>query len=117
MTSNISWEELQVVGIANSVVHSRTAQRLTAFVCVAECDVILICEPGNQPGGSIRRQPNGEHANEFRKSYPDSLGFDTNRTIRETFTEAGFPVPDQHLAVATAALVERQDGQSSAATH
>ena len=43
--------------------------------------------------------------------------FDTNRTIRETFTEAGFPVPDQHLAVATAALVERQDGQSSAATH
>ena len=43
--------------------------------------------------------------------------FDTNRTIRETFTEAGFPVPEQHLAVATAAFAERQDGHSSVATH
>ena len=43
--------------------------------------------------------------------------FDTNRTIRETFREAGFPVPEQHLAVATAAFAERQDGHSSAATN
>jgi len=25
--------------------------------------------------------------------------FDTNRLIRESFTEAGFPVPEQHYAV------------------
>jgi small conductance mechanosensitive channel len=25
--------------------------------------------------------------------------FDTNRTIRETFGEAGFPAPEQHFAV------------------
>lgn len=62
MTSNISWEELQVVGIANSVDHSRTAQRLIALACVAACAVILICAPGIQPDGSIRSQSNGEQA-------------------------------------------------------
>jgi hypothetical protein len=30
---------------------------------------------------------------------------------------AGFPVPEQHLAVATAALLAKQDGHSSAATN
>jgi len=27
--------------------------------------------------------------------------FDTNRTIREAFGDAGYPVPDQHLAILT----------------
>src|ERR1700754_779128 len=43
--------------------------------------------------------------------------FDTNRIIRETFVEAGFPVPEQHLAVSNAAFLERQDGHSVAAAH
>lgn len=43
--------------------------------------------------------------------------FDTNRTIREAFAEAGFPAPEQHLAMSTAALLERLDGRSSAAAN
>ena len=43
--------------------------------------------------------------------------FDTNRVIRETFVEAGFPVPEQHFAVSNGAYVERQDGRSVATTH
>ena len=43
--------------------------------------------------------------------------FDTNRTIRETFTEAGFPAPEQHFAVAAPALVAQRDGHATAATH
>jgi small conductance mechanosensitive channel len=36
--------------------------------------------------------------------------FDTNRVIRETFGAAGFPVPEQHLALRGAADVIRGDG-------
>ena len=43
--------------------------------------------------------------------------FDTNRTIRETFVEAGFPVAESHLAVSNVAFFERQDGRSAATTH
>ena len=43
--------------------------------------------------------------------------FDTNRIIRETFVEAGFPVPEQHLAVSNSAFFEQQDGHSIAAAH
>lgn len=40
--------------------------------------------------------------------------FDTNRTIRESFTQAGFPVPEQHLALKNS-IVGRLDGQAAAA--
>lgn len=43
--------------------------------------------------------------------------FDTNRAIRETFVEAGFPVPEPHVAVSNGAFLQ-QDGHSSvASTH
>jgi len=43
--------------------------------------------------------------------------FDTNRTIQETCVEAGFPVPEPHLALTNNAFFERQDGRSVAATN
>src|SRR5262249_13781255 len=43
--------------------------------------------------------------------------FDTNRTIREAFSEAGFPAPEQHLSMRNSAISEKQDGHSSAAMH
>jgi small conductance mechanosensitive channel len=43
--------------------------------------------------------------------------FETNRAIRETFAEAGFPVPEQHLAVMNGSLAERGNGYSAAAAH
>lgn len=43
--------------------------------------------------------------------------FDTNRTIRDTFVEAGFPVPEPHLAVSNGTYFERQDGRAVAVTH
>ena len=43
--------------------------------------------------------------------------FETNRAIRETFTQAGFPVPEQHLAVMNANLAERGNGHSVAVTN
>ncbi|PWT89559.1 MAG: hypothetical protein C5B55_11185 [Blastocatellia bacterium] len=43
--------------------------------------------------------------------------FDTNRAIRESFTEAGFPAPEQHFALAGSALIERRDGHSTAAAN
>jgi small conductance mechanosensitive channel len=43
--------------------------------------------------------------------------FDTNRTIREAFTEAGFPAPEHHLAFKSSAFLERKDGQSTAAAN
>lgn len=43
--------------------------------------------------------------------------FDTNRTIRETFVEAGFPVPEPHLAVSNGAFFGQQDGRSVATTN
>jgi small conductance mechanosensitive channel len=32
--------------------------------------------------------------------------FDTNRTIRESFGAAGFPVPEQHLVLRNGAVME-----------
>ena len=40
--------------------------------------------------------------------------FDTNRIIREAFTAAGFPVPEQHLSFRSTALIERHDGHAVA---
>jgi len=42
--------------------------------------------------------------------------FDTNRTIRETFGDAGFPVPEQHYAIRTGAAAGGGNG-SPAVTH
>lgn len=39
--------------------------------------------------------------------------FDTNRSIREAFSEAGFPAPEQHVAMSGVGFMERQNGQSS----
>ena len=58
---------------------------------------------------AVRPYTNNEH---YWQVY-----FETNRAIRETFSEAGFPVPEQHLAVINGSLAERGNGQSAAATH
>jgi len=43
--------------------------------------------------------------------------FDTNRSIREEFSAAGFPAPQRHLAMKNGAGYEQRDSQSSAAAH
>ncbi|HEY6802331.1 MAG TPA: mechanosensitive ion channel family protein [Pyrinomonadaceae bacterium] len=43
--------------------------------------------------------------------------FDTNRGIREAFTEAGFPVPEQHLSLNGTSPNGVHSDQTSAATH
>jgi small conductance mechanosensitive channel len=43
--------------------------------------------------------------------------FNTNRAIREAFTEAGFPAPERHLSMNGSAFLQRVDGHSTAATH
>jgi len=43
--------------------------------------------------------------------------FDTNRAIREAFTEAGFPAPERHLSMNGSTFLQRKDGISSAATY
>ena len=58
---------------------------------------------------AVRPYTNNEH---YWQVY-----FDTNRIIRETFVEAGLPVPEQHLAVSNPAFLERQDGHSVATAH
>lgn len=58
---------------------------------------------------AVRPYTNNEH---YWQVY-----FETNKAIREAFTEAGFPVPEQHLAVVNAGLAERGNGYSAAATN
>jgi len=43
--------------------------------------------------------------------------FDTNRTIREAFAEAGFPVPEQRFAMNSLGYVDVKNGQAFAAPH
>src|SRR5262249_50083643 len=43
--------------------------------------------------------------------------FDTNRAIREAFTQAGFPVPQQHLSMKNLAVQELHDNHSTAVAH
>jgi small conductance mechanosensitive channel len=43
--------------------------------------------------------------------------FDTNRIIRETCTTAGYPAPEQHVAMRNGAMLAQSDGQAAAAAH
>lgn len=72
-------------------------------------DVELLKFSPMGPVLAVRPYTNNEH---YWQVY-----FETNRAIREAFTEAGFPVPEQHLTVMNANLAERGNGHSAAATN
>jgi small conductance mechanosensitive channel len=72
-------------------------------------DVELLKFSPMGPVLAVRPHTNNEH---YWQVY-----FETNRAICETFAKAGFPVPEQHLAVVNGNLADRGNGHSAAATN
>ena len=76
----------------NEAVYQRGAVFLLAGQNKAECTKVEILE-FNLAGPVLTVRPY-VHNDHYWQVY-----FDTNRVIRETFGQANFPVPEQHLAL------------------